>query len=145
MHILDEVLEEYKYSWPFINIERIIKEQWIILEFLELNKIHWLCFEGEKWWYIAVNINLDYPMQRFIMAHELAHALLWEKEFEPMLLSSSDTKEKRADNFAMAILIPENSLKEEACYCCDVSSLSKLFWVPKNIMKERIKKIKALI
>jgi hypothetical protein len=44
----------------------------------------------------------------------------------------------------MKLLIPEECFKDELCYCCDISSLSRLFWVPKKIMKERIKKIKTL-
>lgn len=144
MCILEEVLEEYQYSWPQVNIEKIIKNQWIILEFIELEKIRWLCFEGEKNWYIAVNKSMDLRNQRFVMAHELAHVLLQEKEFEPMMLASNDYREKRADWFATELLIPNNSIIEEIQFNKDISILSRIFWVPKNIMKSKLKEIKTL-
>lgn len=78
---------------------------------------------------IHINSELDEPMQRFVCAHELGHAVLHPNANTPFLrantLFSIDRIEREANKFAVELLMPDELLREyqtiyEAAKACSV-------------------------
>jgi len=139
--LLNEILEENKNLEPPINIEEIIINKWIIIEYLPLNKINGMCFRWWKWWYIAVNSLLNEYKIRFTLAHEFAHVLQEDIWFSSCLISKFDYKEIETDEFASNILVPQKALIEQLEYTQDAWVLAKVFQVEKTVIKQVIKKV----
>src|SRR5690606_32336512 len=63
-----------------------------------------------------INNDLDRPMQRFVCAHELGHAMLHPGINTPFLkantLFSINRLEREANEFAVELLIPDDLLRE---------------------------------
>ncbi len=66
--------------------------------------------------FIVINKHLSHEMQRFVCAHELAHAILHPTINTPFLrantLLSVDKIEREANEFAVELLIPDELLHE---------------------------------
>lgn len=79
--------------------------------------------------FIHINNRLDNPMQRFVCAHELGHAVLHPGINTPFLkaktLYSIDRFEREANEFAVELLMPDAIVREystiqEAAAACEV-------------------------
>jgi len=68
---MNEVLEKYKSSYLPIDIEWIISDFWLSLDYFDFSTINGFI----AWKHIAVNKSLCIAEQRFVIAHELWHFL----------------------------------------------------------------------
>lgn len=91
--------------------------------------------------YIFLNQNLEENELRFVMAHELGHALLHRKincyfiKNQTLLLNSKI--EIEANKFATELLIPEDKLIEYKEFT--ISQLATLFGYNEELIKLRLK------
>lgn len=134
--VLDNFLKIYKDN-DFIDIENIIEKEWIKIHKYDLWKIDWLLYRNIIW----VNSKLSPVKQRFVMAHELCHFLLWEKWFSRWIFHSKDPKEKIADEFAMNLLLPNNALLKAYKEFQNIPCLVNIFWVPSEVIEKKLRSI----
>ena len=87
--------------------------------------------------------------QRFTIAHELGHCAAINEPFKSFVefrndLISDDEKEFSANTFAGELLIPKNSLLRihKMMTVPDLETLSKVFSVSTNVMRERLKALR---
>lgn len=135
MDILERILYDFESFDLPIDIESITKSFWIEIIKTDLWNIDWILFNDTIW----VNSWLSEYKQRFVIAHEFCHFLLWEKWFSKWIFHCKDPKEKRADNFATKILIPEKQIIEYYEEYWNIPTLTHLFWVPDKVIEERLK------
>lgn len=136
-----EILKEYGY-WDYVDIRRIVQQMWIILEEVEIETLWVYWYSCSRYWkrFIIVKANSYPKYKRFVIAHELAHLIYdsWEVNANRGLWTCFDYREKRADNFAMDILIPDKIFQEKIQEIDDVSALSAMFWVPRKLIEKKI-------
>ena len=140
--ILEKFLKNYE-DFDFIDIEEIIENLWIIIEKVDFwhTEINWVRTKIWNKEIIFINPNLDIKKQRFVMAHELCHFLLWEKEVFKRPICVRPFQEVRADDFATDLLLPENRLKELIIDWYDIFQISDIMWIPEKYVEQRYKKI----
>ncbi len=134
MNILDNILHDSCNYEPPIDIKSIVKQFWIKIINFDLWKVDWILF----WNYIWINGKLSEPKQRFVIAHEFCHFLLSEKWYSRGIFHSKEQKEKRADKFAMKLLLPEKTLLEAWEEYWNIPTLVNMFWVPAEVIKKRL-------
>ena len=122
-------------SYDFINIEKIIIELWLNIDYLDFSDINAVIIEKNIW----VNKNLSLEKQRFALAHELCHFLLNEKWASTGFFSSCDIREKRADKFATNLLLPTIAFVENWEKFKNIPTLSEIFVVPEKVIEFKIK------
>lgn len=143
MKILKEIINEYKNS-EFVDIYEIIKSFWIKIIEKSLDKgseILWVraCCDWIE--FIFVREDIWEKEKRFVLAHELCHFLLDEKWLNMWILKIKSEIEKRADNFATDLLLPEKTLVEAYETFENIPTLSDIFWVPEKVVEYKLNKI----
>lgn len=121
-----------------IPVQNIIKNEELTVNYLYLFTIQWFLYKKNIW----VNINLNLYKKRFVIAHEVWHYINWNYQTLVWVPFWKNPNEKLADTFAIEILLPEDELLE-ACetYEWDLSILETIFWVERDIIEKRIKKL----
>lgn len=143
MEILKKTIQEFKNK-EFIDIYWIIEDFWIKIIEKSLEKgseILWVraCCDWIE--FIFVRENLSEKEKRFILAHEFCHFLLNEKWFNMWILKIKSDIERRADNFAADLLLPEKALIEAYKTFENIPTLSDIFWVPEKVVEYKLNKI----
>ncbi|MBB3701251.1 ImmA/IrrE family metallo-endopeptidase [Flammeovirga yaeyamensis] len=122
----DELLKQFNIERAHVNVEKIIKDLGIHIEYGEIGDTvsgFLLSKDGKDT--IAVNHSQSEERQRFTLAHELGHFLFHRKgQYDDIFISNihfrnekSSTgehrKEREANSFAAAILMPEQFIENE--------------------------------
>ncbi len=136
MKKLQKFLKKYS-SLEFVNIEDIVKSFWITIDYLSFEKINWIIIWNRIW----INKNISKAKQRFTMAHELAHFLLKEKWVSSGMFACKDLREKRADEFAMKLLLPKRALLEVYYEHHNLPTIAEVFQVPCEVVEKRLNKL----
>lgn len=119
------LVKKYKTSCPF----QIAEYKNIIVLKEQLGNIYGYFHVYKRMRFIHINRDLDDPLQRFVCAHELGHAILHPTANTPFLrantLYSIDRIEREANKFAVELLMPDELLREyqtvyEAATVCGV-------------------------
>lgn len=134
MEKLNEIIKQYANKENSINIESIVESFWLKIIKYDLWIVDWILFEEHIW----INASLDSFKQRFVIAHEFCHFLLWEKWFSKWIYHSKDPKEKRADNFATELLLPKKNFIDKYLEFWNIPTLSQYFWVPEKVVEKRL-------
>lgn len=93
--------------------------------------------------YIYISSDLSENEERFILAHELGHALLHTDMSVEFYFSSLIVKgkiEKEADYFATEILINENNIDIDLIQNLNLDQLSLYYGVPKRLIEYKFKR-----
>ena len=108
-------------SYSPIDIFAIVngwKEKKITLVKYPMSKtLSGMCTKEGKDIVIAINSTMSYGRQRFTLAHELYHVLYEEERTRVICstdMSTKDTSEKEADQFASYLLMPYDALQQYA-------------------------------
>jgi len=134
---MNEVLEKYKSSYLPIDIEWIISDFWLSLDYFDFSTINGFI----AWKHIAVNKSLCIAEQRFVIAHELWHFLDGEIWASTELFSTTDPKEKIADQFAMDLLCPTFKVRELWEKYENIPTLSQIFLVSNEVIEKKLKQV----
>lgn len=137
---MNEVLEKYRGNCLPIDIEKIISDFWLSIDYFEFNTINGFI----AWNSIIINKNLTPEEKRFTIAHELGHFIDGELWASTELFSSTDPKEKIADQFAMDILCPTYKVKELWEEYENIPTLAQTFLVSNNVIEKKLKQIYKL-
>lgn len=121
------------------KIQKFIKKEELSIHYLVLYSIHWFLYKKDIW----INTSLDLYKKRFTILHELSHYIHWDSTDIVWVPYWKNPNEKRADNFAMKVLLPKRELlRELETHEWDLNILEKIFWVEKRVIEKRIKGIK---
>lgn len=122
---------------PFY-LQIYMKYESIEILYLYLEKLWWFTFEKTVW----VSTNLWLYKQRWTICHELGHYINKDEKNIVWAPFWKQYEEKRADKFAMEILLPVDTILEEwEYYEWDLCKLECVFWVDREIIEKRIKQI----
>lgn len=120
-------------EYNIVDIEEIVWNCWILLEYTNLfTKVKWMVIWDDT---IVVNSNLNKYSKRFILAHELWHFLFWDTKDSKVW---KEEKEKRADRFAIDLLLPTDELLRLYNKWYDIKALSNIFKVPELVIKNKL-------
>ena len=74
--------------------------------------------DGEIYIVVVSNSGQSVARSRFDMAHELGHILLhpWSEDIESITREEFKARERQANKFAGAFLLPENTFKQDVSY-----------------------------
>lgn len=112
--------------------------------------VSWLCKKFWSTYEIYVNRNHSESRQRFTMAHELWHIVLWHMLYSNQKVDYRSRKsweysqeeqnqEIEANAFASALLMPKSKVKEAMLSpFATIDSMSKQFAVSEDAMKVRL-------
>ena len=94
---------------------------------------------------IIISEGLQEETKRFILAHELGHAILHRKEncfyLKHNTLAKTNTYEVEANKFASELLINDNELKECSGNNFTIEQLACYFKVPSELIEFKFKSI----
>ncbi len=137
--IVDKLIKKYKTN----NIYELIKsldisifelpfdEEIGMYKFIKNNKV------------IIISEGLQEETKRFILAHELGHAVLHRKEncfyLKHNTLAKTSIYEIEANKFASELLINDNELKECAGHNFTAEQLACYFKVPVELIEYKFK------
>lgn len=136
MQTPENVLEKYKDS--IVDLFSLASELGLIVELFPMKSVNAMFIPCKNWNYIALNSLIPEKSQRFSLAHEIAHYLYWDKWFSTSMMSKYDFREKRADDFARNLLLPNSILYEFLDLGYTTNTISDIFWVPIYEVKKKI-------
>jgi len=134
---MNEVLKKYENNCFPIDIEEIISDFWLSIDYFEFTTINGFI----AWNSVIINNNLKITEKRFVLAHELWHFIDWELWASTELFSSTDPKEKIADQFAMDLLCPTYKVKELWEEFENIPTLAQFFNVSNKIIEKKLVQI----
>lgn len=100
--------------------------------------------------YVKISVNKydDYVRKRFTLAHELAHCMIDSHRLKNGYVElrreeTDDTREKKINELAANILLPEKSLKQvhDSLFLPVLQILANRFKVSENVMRERLQNL----
>ena len=112
--------------------------------------IHELPFEGDLGMYtfiqkkkvIILSDTLDEFQKRFVLAHELGHAILHPRCNSYFLRKHTNAKtffyEKEANTFAAELIISDDELKDVLEYGYTIPQIASYFCVPEDLVKLKL-------
>lgn len=133
MKKLQKFLDIYS-NYEYINITEIVMNLWLTINYIDFEKINWIIIWNKIW----INKNISKAKQRFTLAHELAHYLLKEKWVSSWMFACKDYREKRADDFAMRLLLPKKALLYAYKDFQNLPTLAEIFQVPCEVVEKRL-------
>ena len=96
--------------------------------------------------FIFLNNNLDYIEKKFILAHELGHAVLHSSVNCFFLENNSffvkNKIEKEANQFSAELLIDDVELKDLLCSSYTTAQIAAIMEVPENLILYKLKNLK---
>ena len=121
-----------------LTIQSIMKVNRLKVKLLPLFSIHWFLIKK----FIGINKHDNIYKQRFTCCHELGHYVKGDLHDLPWIPHFKSNSEKKADEYAMAALIPDERLLEEwEYYQWDCSMLEKVFWVEMWRIEKRLSEL----
>lgn len=93
------------------------------------------------WKNISVKEKMHIYMQRYVLAHELWHYYHWHNYTIDYSNFSNNPYEKEADEYAINQLVNTDELKEKIKENWSLDWLENYFWVPKEEILKKIRKI----
>ncbi len=136
-----EILEDFIKNNQGKDIYKIINNLWIEIDFVDYIDVNWCCIDFFWKSFILINKNLSQKLALFTIWHELCHFLLWEKWFSLQIsFNKKDFIERRADRFALDLLIPTSEMIELVeVYNYDIFQLENYFWIPAEKIAIKLK------
>ena len=120
---MQEVLETYKYSQFPIDIEKIIYDLWLSIDYFNFKNINWTVYDKT----IAIKDSLSLEDKRFTLWHELWHYLNWDYEASIGEFFKEAPWEVSADSFSRDILCPDYKVIELWNKFQNISVLARFF------------------
>lgn len=130
-------LENFEYKKVPIDMESVIKNQWVTIDYFDRDELDWLCVQIKGKWHIFCRKNMCNERKRFTLAHEFKHFL--EKENACAIKWHMRTKiERDANTFAWKLLVPSKALAFTREKYKNFETLKKIFWVSIPVIKKRL-------
>ena len=136
-NIVDILCRKYKTRNPYT----LASELGIIVQYGEkMDKVRgfYLYYSGIK--LICLGNNLPNCTERFVLSHEIGHAILHKQSSAPFLQStflSVDKMEREANKFAVELIITDEDLQEHWEYTIDEWAM--YYGLPREIIELRFR------
>ncbi len=122
-------------------LKSYIKRENISISYLNLKNVLGFLYIKN----IGINKNVNFYKKRFAIAHETGHYFYWDNMTLPWVAHWKSPEEKRADDFALKVLLPKKRLLEEFVHFdWDLTILEKIFGVEMILIEKRLKQILLL-
>lgn len=133
--IVNKLIKENNTNDPF----EIAHKKGINIIFKPFKQIYGFYSCYKRYQFIYINQNLSSQEQKFVCAHELAHAILHRNINTPFLkkytLFSTDKIEKEANTFAVELLMPDHFLYQFKNENTSIYEAAQIYGVPKEFAK----------
>lgn len=121
-----------------LKIRLLIAEENLKILYIYLYGVQWFIFQKT----IGVSTKNSFLKSRFVVLHEIGHYIHWDTEPLAGVPFWKSYIEKRADQFALEVLLPQDELLDKfEWFEWDLSILEVYFWVEKAMIEKRIKQI----
>lgn len=111
-NVVERIIEKYKTCSPY----ELSDFMGISIHRCELGTIRGYYSKKFRIKQIVLNCNLSEKDERFVLAHELGHAIMHENLNTPFLMEntlfSKNKFEKEANTFAIELLVPDTEIVE---------------------------------
>lgn len=138
---IKEMVAQIKHKYKTNSPYEIAKALGIEIHKCELGQIHGYYYKAYRIKQIYLNCNLESHQEKFVLYHELGHALIHPNANTPFLKANTylsvDKMEIEANAFAMHGLISDDDLVEYQEY--SIEQLSRMFGYHEELINLRIK------
>ena len=134
--IVKSIVEKYKTRSPY-ELADLLHIQ---ISRCELGSIRGYYLQKYRIQQIILNCNLDHNEEKYVLAHELGHAILHPNMNTPFLknntLLSTNKFEKEANKFAVELLIPDEIILQN--WSLTESQLARLTGYSEALIRLRL-------
>lgn len=112
----------------------------IIVQRMDLGNMRGFYYNEKRIKQIFLNVNLPHHIEKFVLAHEIGHAILHPNCNAPFLNSTSFSVNKleiEANKFAVLLIIPDVELMDNEGM--SIQQISSLYGLPAEIIELRLK------
>lgn len=135
--IVEQLCKKYKTRNPY----ELVNEMGIILQYGEgMDNVRGFYLYANRIKLICIGNNMPEYMEKFVVAHELGHAVMHKHSSAPFLqttLFSVDKLEMEANKFATELVITDEVLFEHWDYTIDQWSM--YYGLPREIIELRFR------
>lgn len=134
---VQNICKKYKTQDPY----ELVQSVGIILQYGEkMDNVRGFYLYANKIKIICIGNNLPDHIERFVLSHELGHAIMHKKTSAPFLQStflSTDRLEIEANKFAVELLISDRDLNE---YMQDytLEQIARIYGYGENLIKLKL-------
>lgn len=135
--VVDNLCRKYKTRNPY----ELIDAMGIILQYGEsMEKVRGFYLYANRIKLICVGNGLPEHIERFVISHELGHAVMHKQSSAPFLQStflSLDRMEIEANKFATELVIPDEEIMEHWEYTIDEWAM--FYGLPREVIELRFR------
>lgn len=135
--VVDNLCRKYKTRNPY----ELIDAMGIILQYGEnMEKVRGFYLYANRIKLICVGNGLPEHIERFVISHELGHAVMHKQSSAPFLQStflSLDKMEIEANKFAAELVIPDEEIMEHWEYTIDEWAM--FYGLPREVVELRFR------
>ena len=135
--VVDNLCRKYKTRNPY----ELINAMGIILQYGEnMEKVRGFYLYANRIKLICVGNGLPEHIERFVISHELGHAVMHKQSSAPFLQStflSLDRMEIEANKFATELVIPDEEIMEHWEYTIDEWAM--FYGLPREVIELRFR------
>lgn len=134
--VVDKLCRKYKTRNPYELADALN----IILQYGDMKGVRGFYLYDSRIKLIYLSNSLPEHTERFVLAHEIGHAVLHKQSCAPFLQStfiSVDKMEIEANKFASELVITDSELLELPNY--NIAELAAFYGLPKEIIELRFK------
>ena len=135
--VVDNLCRKYKTRNPY----ELIDAMGIILQYGEnMEKVRGFYLYANRIKLICVGNGLPEHIERFVISHELGHAVMHKQSSAPFLQStflSLDKMEIEANKFAAELVIPDEEIMEHWEYTIDEWAM--FYGLPREVIELRFR------
>lgn len=132
--IVEKMIRKHGTNNPF----EIASQKGIVLLFEPLGGIYGYHHTFRRIQIIHINSELDEPMQRFVCAHELGHAVLHPELSTSFLRKNTlfcmDKVEREANEFAVELLLPDDCIYTYRNTDMTIYEVATTYGIPKEVV-----------
>ncbi len=132
-NIVERTVKKYKTRSPY----ELADCMGIIIQRCDLGTIRGYYFKKFRIKQIFLNCNLTESEERFVLAHELGHAIMHENQNTPFLMEntlfSKSKFEREANIFAVELLVPDTIVMEN--HELTIEQLSRMTGYSKELLQ----------
>lgn len=129
------IVKKHNTTNPF----EIAKRKNIIVLFEDLGNTLGFYNTYKRFKFIHINNQINETIQRFVCAHELAHAVLHPKANTPFLRNqtffSVDRLEIEANTFAVELLLTDEMISEYQDTNLSIQEVAEIYGIPKSFAR----------
>ena len=136
----EDILKHFYVKIVPVNVIGLARQMGIqVLQYPDLECHGILDFPTIDTPHIYVQQFDSFYRQRFVVSHIIGHLIFDDPKEQIMdTMDIKDWRERRANNFAMELLMPEILIQEHLCYGTPLSHMPYIYQVVDTTMQDRL-------